>query len=170
MKTYIKGFTFIFICVLLDQVTKHYFKASYTGVDTVFIRGLIEFSYAENTGMSFGLLKGQTFLFMIITLFALGLFGYLFLDIEFKTKKVYSIAIVLLIAGTLGNAIDRVFLRYVIDFMHFPFLDGPLSLLNIPNFYNNFADMYLSIALVLIFIDTIFLEQKRKTHATSKRA
>jgi signal peptidase II len=151
-------------------VTKHYFKASYTGVDTVFIRGLIEFSYAENTGMSFGLLKGQTILFMIITLFALGLFGYLFLDIEFKTKKVYYIAIVLLISGTLGNAIDRVFLRYVIDFMHFPFLDGPLSLLNIPNFYNNFADMYLSVAVALIFIDTIFLEHKRKKYATSKRA
>jgi hypothetical protein len=83
MKTYLKGFMFIFILIIVDQVTKHYFKASYTGVDTVFIRGLIEFSYAENTGMSFGLLKGQTFFFMIITVLALGLFGYLYLDINF---------------------------------------------------------------------------------------
>jgi signal peptidase II len=164
MKTYLKGFMFIFILIIVDQVTKHYFKASYTGVDTVFIRGLIEFSYAENTGMSFGLLKGQTFFFMIITVLALGLFGYLYLDINFKIKKVYSIGMILLIAGTLGNAIDRVFLRYVIDFMHFPFLDKPLALFNIPNFYNNFADMYLSIALVLILVDTLFLDTKRKSH------
>jgi signal peptidase II len=169
MKTYIKGFIIIFIAVMIDQLTKHYFKASYTGVDTVFIRGIIEFSYAENTGMSFGLLKGQTFLFMIVTVLALGLFGYLYLDINFKTKKVYTIGIILLISGTLGNAIDRVFLRYVIDFMHFPFLDGPLRLINVPNFYNNLADMYLSFALVFVLIDTLFLEHKRKSHDTTTR-
>jgi signal peptidase II len=163
MKTYIKGFIVIFIAVILDQLSKHYFKAMYTGVDTVFIKGIIEFSYAENTGMSFGLLKGQTFFFMIITVLALGLFGYLYLDIDFKIKKVYSLGIILLISGTLGNAIDRVFLRYVIDFMHFPFLDVPLGLINVPNFYNNFADMYLSLALVLVLIDTLFLDHKRKT-------
>jgi signal peptidase II len=167
MKTYIKGFIVIFIAVILDQLSKHYFKATYTGVDQVFIKGILEFSYAENTGMSFGLLKGQTFFFMIITVLALGLFGYLYLDIDFKLKKLYSLGIILLISGTLGNAIDRVFLRYVIDFMHFPFLDAPLRLINVPNFYNNFADMYLSVALVFILIDTLFLEHKRKPHDTT---
>jgi signal peptidase II len=165
MKTFVKGYVFIGLFVLLDQVSKHFFKAIYTGVDRIAIPGLLEFSYAENRGMSFGLLEGQTWLFMLVTIFALGLFGYLFLDISFTHKKVYSFSIIFFIAGTLGNAIDRIFLQYVIDFMHFPFLDVPLSWIGLSNFYNNYADMYLSLALVLLIIDMLFLEKKRKPHA-----
>ena len=48
--------------------------------------------------------------------------------------------------------------------MHFPFLDTPLSLVGLPNFYNNVADMYLSIGIVLFTFDIFFLEKKRKTN------
>ena len=113
--------------------------------------------------MSFGLLQDQTLLFMVITMIALAMFLYLFKDISFQTKKVYSLAIVLFIAGTIGNAIDRIVLRYVIDFMHFPFLDWLLQFIGLPNFYNNFADMYLSFGIVLFAIDLFFLEKKRVT-------
>lgn len=156
-----KGYIWIVLLVIIDQLTKHLAKTLYTGSEVTWIPYILAFSYAENTGMSFGLLEGQRLLFMVVTIIALGIFGYLFLDIDFKKKKVYTWAILLLIAGTLGNAIDRVVLSYVIDFMHFPFLDGPLRLIGLSNFYNNFADMYLSIALVLLVIDVIFLERKR---------
>jgi signal peptidase II len=162
MKKYGFAYILIVIFIALDQLSKHIFKAIYTGSDFIWIPGIVEFGYKENTGMSFGLLEGQRFLFLIVTLLALGLFGYLFLDIDLKKKKVYSISIILLIAGTLGNAIDRAILGYVIDFMHFPFLDGPLRLMGLSNFYNNYADMYLSAALVLLIIDMIFFESKRK--------
>ena len=156
-----KGYVWIAIFIIADQLTKHLAKALYTGSEVTWIPQLLAFSYAENTGMSFGLLEGQRLLFMIVTIIALAIFGYLFLDIDFKQKKVYTWSIILLIAGTLGNAIDRVVLNYVIDFMHFPFLDTPLRWVGLSNFYNNFADMYLSIALVLLIIDIIFLERKR---------
>ncbi len=156
-----KGYLWITLLIIADQLTKHLAKSLYTGGEVTWIPQLLAFSYAENTGMSFGLLEGQRLLFMVVTVIALAIFGYLFLDIDFKMKKVYTWAVILLIAGTLGNAIDRVVLSYVIDFMHFPFLDTPLSWIGLSNFYNNFADMYLSIALVLLFIDIIFLERKR---------
>lgn len=159
-----KGYVWIVILIIFDQITKYVAKGLYTGSEVTWIPHLLSFSYAENTGMSFGLLEGQRLLFMVVTIIALAIFGYLFLDVNFKTKKVYSYAIVLLIAGTLGNAIDRVILAYVIDFMHFPFLDTPLSWVGLSNFYNNFADMYLSLAMVFLFVDVLFLERKRANH------
>lgn len=161
---YKKGIFYISLFIIFDQITKYFFKGLYQGQDIIFIPYILEFGYAENRGMSFGLLENQTLLFMIITVIALGLFIFLFKDISFDNKKIYSFAIILFIAGTLGNAIDRLFLRYVIDFMHFPFLDAPLSFFGLPNFYNNFADMYLSIGIVLFSIDIFFLEKKRKSH------
>lgn len=158
---YKKGMFYIVLLIFFDQVSKHLAKALYQGQDLTFIPFVLEFGYAENRGMSFGLLQNQTFLFMVITVLALAMFIYLFKDISFEYKKVYTISIVLFIAGTIGNAIDRLLLRYVIDFMHFPFLEWPLSLIGLPNFYNNFADMYLSLGIVLFAFDMLFLEKKR---------
>jgi signal peptidase II len=161
---YKKGMLYIGLLIVLDQVTKYLSKALYQGQDFTLIPFVLEFGYAENRGMSFGLLQNQTFLFMVITVLALAMFGYLYKDISFDSKKVYSISIILFIAGTLGNAIDRFLLGYVIDFMHFPFLEWPLGLIGLPNFYNNFADMYLSLGIVLFAFDIFFLEKKRVKH------
>lgn len=153
---------FIFILVSLDQLTKYIAQGLYQGQDFTLIPFVLEIGYAENRGMSFGLLQDQTLLFMVITVIALAMFLYLYKDISFINKKVYTLAIVLFIAGTLGNAIDRLVLQYVIDFMHFPFLEWPLSVVGLPNFYNNFADMYLSLGIVLFAIDLFLLEKKRE--------
>lgn len=159
---YKKGMLFIFILVSLDQLTKYISQGLYQGQDFTLIPFVLEIGYAENRGMSFGLLQDQTLLFMVITVIALAMFLYLYKDISFINKKVYTLAIVLFIAGTLGNAIDRLVLQYVIDFMHFPFLEWPLSVVGLPNFYNNFADMYLSLGIVLFAIDLFLLEKKRE--------
>jgi signal peptidase II len=158
------GIILIFIFTTIDQITKYLSQHFLMGriENVTLIKHLFELGYYENTGASLGILDGQILIFMIITLIALGIFGYLFLDVDFKHKKVYSLSIVFFIAGTLGNAIDRALLGYVIDFMHFPFLSIILNPLNISNFYNNMADMYLSAAIVLFFIELFFLESKRK--------
>lgn len=155
----------IITCLLIfDQLTK-YLASTYIALNSphiTVIPKLFELSYYRNTGMSFGLLEGQYVIFMISTVLALALFGYLFLDSNYKNKKVYSLSIALFIAGTLGNAIDRSLYGFVIDFMHFPFLDGFLNLLGLSNFYNNLADMYLSAAIVLFAIDLFIFDEKRK--------
>jgi signal peptidase II len=162
----------IILAIVIDQVTKLIASSSIplNSPDIVWIPHLLEFSYHHNDGMSFGLLEGQQVLFMIATIIALLMFGYLFLDTDYKSKKVYSVSIALFIGGTLGNAIDRSLYGYVIDFMHFPFLDGVLNAVGLSNFYNNFADMFLSAAIVLFAIDVFFLEGKRKKKESLKHA
>ena len=163
------GMIVIALAIILDQVTKHTAQAFISsGESIVVIPNLLEFHYFENTGASGGMLDGQHLLFMLVTIVALGIFGYLFTEVDFKKKKVYSISIAMFIAGTLGNAIDRSFLRniqgepYVIYFLHYPFLTPILNLVGLNNFYNNLADMYLSLAIVLFALDLFIFEPKRK--------
>lgn len=162
----------IILAIAIDQITKLIASSTIplNSPDIVWIPNLLEFSYHHNDGMSFGLLEGQQVLFMIATIVALIMFGYLLLDTDYKHKKVYSISIALFIGGTLGNAIDRALYGYVIDFMHFPFLDGLLNAVGLSNFYNNFADMFLSAAIVLFAVDIFFLEGKRKKKESMKDA
>lgn len=158
------GALYIFILLFLDQITKHMAKAFITlsDPDIIWIPHMLHLAYRENRGASGSMLQDQQFLFMIVTIIALLMFGYLFLEVDLKFKKTYSWAIILFIAGTLGNAIDRALLGYVIDFLHYPFLDIILNLFNASNFYNNFADLYLSLGIVLFAIDLFFFETKRK--------
>jgi len=156
------GYLIIIFTILIDQVTKQ--------ISVMFIKGgnpvtliprVLEFHYYENDGISFGMLPGQHLLLAAVTVVALGIFGYLFLDVSFKDKKVYSISIALFIGGTLGNALDRALYGYVIDHFYFPFLSPILGVVNLSNFYNNFADLFLSAAIVLFMIDLVFFEPKR---------
>jgi signal peptidase II len=154
----------IIFSLVIDQLTKYLARTmiALNAPNITVIPNLFELSYYKNTGMSFGLLEGQQLIFMISTVIALGIFGYLFTSSNYKNKKVYSISVALFIAGTLGNAIDRSIFGYVIDFMHFPFLDGILNAVGLSNFYNNMADMYLSAAIVLFTLDLFIFEEKRK--------
>lgn len=156
------GIILIIGFVIIDFVTKRlasfYLKSPLKNI--VVIKELFELSYYENKGASLGIFEGQMIFFMIVTVVALAIFIYLFLSVDFKNKKAYSVAITLFIAGTIGNAIDRLLLGYVIDFMHFPFLSYILDIFKLSNFYNNMADMYLTVAVILFAIDLIFSNKK----------
>ena len=162
------GFIIIMGTLFVDQITKQLayrlIAPTFSGTNTVVLKGIFELSYYENTGASFGWLGDfayKNLLFFIITVLSLIVFGYLFKSSDFKNKKVYSISIALFISGTLGNAIDRALFGFVIDFMHYPFLDFLRFVPGISNFVNNMADNFLAAAIVLFAIDIFFLESKR---------
>jgi signal peptidase II len=156
-----KGYFYIFLLIFADQATKFLARFFYTGKEILIVDNILRISYVENRGISFGLLQGQNLLFIIVTTIALLFFGYLYLKIDFKSKKLYSISVILFLSGTFGNALDRIFYGFVIDFMNFPFLKIPLEVIGLPNFYNNFADMYLFFGLIIFFIDSL-KERKNK--------
>lgn len=161
-----KGAIIILIGVFLDQLTKQLaYRLLYNPITEIakeidVIPYVLKLSYHENSAAAYGLFEGKMGLFVVVTIIALAIFGYLFKDVDFKTKRVYSISVTLFIAGTLGNFIDRIFLGFVIDFMKYPFLG--LMIGNLGNFYNNFADMYLFVAIILFTIDLFIFEPKRQ--------
>lgn len=158
------AYILIIIFTAIDQITKQLARAYIMPLtsDVVWIPNLLELSYHENDGMSFNMLSGEQGIFFVVTIFALIIFGYLFKDIDFKKKKLYTLSVIFFIAGTLGNGIDRLIYGFVIDFLHYPFLDTPLSWVGLNNFYNNIADMLLSAAIVMFAIDLFIFDPKRQ--------
>lgn len=111
------------IILLLDQISKFIVKKYFT--------------YTTNTGAAFGILQNQNILLMIISIIALIIFFYFSKDYDI-------LPLGLLIGGTLGNLIDRIFYGYVIDFIN----------LNIwPSF--NIADSANTIGIILLILYSI---------------
>lgn len=83
----------LIILILLDQSTK------------------VIFGNVKNYGAAFGLLQGQLLLFIIISFMVIALCIY-----YYRIKKL-RLPLILILAGTIGNLIDRLFLGYVRDFI-----------------------------------------------------
>ena len=149
-KTYIGiGILIITAFVFLDQFTKHlavlYLKDQ---PNIVWIKGVMELEYLENRGAAFGILQNQQWLFIL--LFFLFVTAVIIFYCRMPMEKKYlpvQIISLFLIAGGLGNLIDRIRLGYVIDFFYF-------SLINFPVF--NMADIYVIVSMAILFVLLIF--------------
>ena len=138
--------------------------AMYPGIDCSVneisvIPGFFHFSFSFNTGASFGSFKGNLTLFYIISVFAAGLFYFLLRDVNWKTKKWYTSAVVLMIAGGIGNFIDRLMFQKVTDFIELEFMRFAIF---------NFADMCLVVGVILFGIDLV-LEEIHGKHKSTER-
>ena len=74
-----------------------------------------------------------------------------------QQAKLLALGLSLVLAGAVGNLIDRVRLGYVIDFLHVHYGDA----WHFPIF--NMADVAINIGVALILIDAFLLESKRNT-------
>ena len=125
-------------------------------------------TYSENFGAANGSFTGYTTILIIVSVIALGIFGYLAKDINFTKKRLYSWSICLIIAGTLGNLINRIFNGGgVIDFLSFyplgmgnDWFINRWSLDPWPTF--NIADSLLVIGVIAFAVHTLFFEQNDK--------
>lgn len=113
----------IILIVVFDQITK-FFAQKYLsdGSTVVFIKGIVQFNYAENEGMAFSLFSGSRWIFVALTVAACAIaMWYIFAD-KCKSLWLYwSIGVV--IAGGIGNLIDRAFYGFVVDFIEPVFMN-----------------------------------------------
>ena len=112
------------------------------------IKDFFYISSHQNEGAAWGILQGEMIVFFVITIIAFALFYYLVQEVDFKEKKMYSVAVVLLIAGAIGNFIDRILFGYVVDFLDFIIFGY-----DFPTF--NVADMALVIGVIIFAYDIL---------------
>ena len=107
------------LIVFNDQLIKLYINNNlYHGESIEVIQNIFHITYVKNTGAAFGILKGKTNLFIIITVIIL--IGILIYRKFYLEKDIYlDLASALIIGGALGNLIDRIRLNYVIDYLDF---------------------------------------------------
>ena len=93
------------IFIILDLFTKHIFT------NKEYMIGSIGINYTQNTGAAFSILQGQTIILALVSLLVI------FLIIKYyKTFKV-KLPLILILSGTIGNLVDRLFFGYVRDFI-----------------------------------------------------
>ena len=115
----------------------------------VLIPHFLEFSYSENSGAAFGMLQNNSIFFAVLTIvISIVIFGFL---MKYKHHNLLSkISCLMIIAGGLGNLVDRLRLHYVVDFIHFYFF----------NYIFNFADCLVTVGVALMVIYVVFFMEK----------
>ena len=150
MGTVILALLFSALLVFLDQWTKGLAVTALKGQpDIILISGVLQLTYVENAGIAFGLFQGKQYLFAAFTVVILGFLLYLLYRIPKKKRCLPVIfVLIMLIAGSVGNMIDRILLQYVVDFIYF-------SLIHFPVF--NVADIYVTVSCILLIILVLFV-------------
>ncbi|MBI4863534.1 MAG: signal peptidase II [Candidatus Riflebacteria bacterium] len=111
------------------------------------IDGLLDLKYVENRGAAFGIFPGQTHMFIIMALLTVVII-LLYLSIVDQEEPMVRVALVLILAGAVGNLIDRVYLGYVIDYIRVYYRDWEWPVFNL-------ADSIIDIGVGLILIDFV---------------
>ena len=139
--------------IVADQAMKVWIVSNFalhTGQEI--LPGIVKLFYIQNTGAAWGILAGQQFVFYIITAF--GVSAILYLMFQERGKSKFSLTTYsLLLAGALGNFIDRVRLGFVVDMFQFEFIDFPIF---------NIADICLTVGVVALFLYILIVERKKE--------
>lgn len=107
--------------------------------------GILSLAYVENTGAAWGALEGKRWFLVIVALVAIV--AIIYMMCKGKIKGVcYNVATVLLLAGGLGNLIDRVFRGYVIDYLRVTFVEFPVF---------NFADCLITVGACFLIVKLV---------------
>ena len=134
--------------LLLDQAVKAFAVQRLKGAHPVEILPFFNLAYVENRGCAWGMLQGQVW---PLALFAIVAFVFLIL----RRKSVFpagawgTAAELLLYAGILGNLIDRLYHRFVVDMLDFHW-----GAHHFPCF--NIADACISVAAGILLWYSIF--------------
>ena len=153
---------FIFGCLLsvallvgVDQLTKWWSVTQLAGTDGIPLwKGVFELTYVENRGAAFGMLQNQQWLFVAVTLVMLALVGILLFGSKAYRHPLSVGAGVLIIAGGIGNLIDRTVSGYVVDFLYFRLIDFPIF---------NFADICVTGGAIAGIVYLLFFDGKHPT-------
>ena len=107
------------VLVAADQLTKYLTVANLEpGESAELIKGVFRFTYIRNEGAAFGILADHRWVFLVLSTAAIAGIVYFVLRYRPKSRLVMT-SLTLIVAGGIGNMIDRVRLGYVIDFLDF---------------------------------------------------
>lgn len=137
-------FSFVFIS---DQITKYTVYKNMSLGESIPAEGIIRITYARNTGMAFSLFENFGIILLILSLIIASILIIYLFTID-KPRILIRVFSGLVIAGALGNILDRIRFGYVNDFIDV----GWWPIFNI-------ADSSITIAIVIYIFDAIFIQK-----------
>ena len=141
MKIYAKKINYLIIVStfsILDQLSKNYINLNF---DKLLNKDFLIFKleFVKNYGAAFNILSGSRLFLSLISIISIIILSYFIFYSENKLINKYGLSFIL--AGSIGNGLDRIFDGYVFDFIKVKFIDFPVF---------NIADIVINIGLLLM--------------------
>lgn len=135
----------------LDQISKFLAVKYLVNIGSIpIIKDIFHLTYVENRGAAFGMFQNNQMIFVVVAL-AACIFGLYYLYKK-QLNLLGKSAIILIIAGAIGNLIDRLRLGFVVDYFDFRI---------VWNYVFNVADVFVVIGTILLCIYIIFFENDK---------
>lgn len=139
--------------LVIDQLTKLWAAQNLGGEVLSFIPGILNFRYVENTGAAFGMFSNGTLLLTILSAVMSVVLVVILVKYRRQMGRFMKVALALVLAGALGNLIDRLALGYVVDFIEFDFVHFAVF---------NIADTCVTIGAIMMAVYLLFLHERWK--------
>ena len=141
-----------------DMLVKHWTVEVLKEVGSMeVIPGFLALTYAENKGAAFSMLSGARWFFIVVAAIFIGILWYMYKKNYFTTWW-SKLGAVMIVAGTVGNAIDRVRYGYVVDMFEVLFMKFAIF---------NVADIFITVGAVffLLYMFVTEFDDKKKKEA-----
>lgn len=133
------------VLIIADQLVKHWVVAHIAvGTSQPVLGNLLALTNLHNDGAAWSILAGQQWLFTVITIVALLAECYFVFRWRQQPRLLWPLS--LIIAGTVGNFIDRLLNGYVVDMFELLFVNFPVF---------NVADCCLTVGVLWLLIIVI---------------
>ena len=131
----------ISILCFLDQYSKIYISLN---INKLINKDLLilTIEYIRNYGAAFNILSGSRLFLSLISIISTITLMYLIFIREDRRINKYGLSFI--VAGSIGNGVDRIFYGYVIDFIKIKFVDFPVF---------NIADIAINIGILVMIIN-----------------
>ncbi|WP_306575405.1 signal peptidase II [Oligella urethralis] len=145
------------VLIVLDQLSKWYFELNFQFAERLNILPFFDFILVYNTGAAFSFLANhggwQRWFFAALSLIASAVIIYLLR--RNPAKSLFNLALTLILAGALGNLVDRLLLGHVIDFLLFYWGDRYFPAFNL-------ADCFITVGAGLLILDELLRIRRQK--------
>lgn len=144
----------VLVLLALDQVTKYLAIEKLKEHAAIpLIDGVLELNYLENRGSAFGMLQNQKFFILFVGFVFMAVILFFLLKLpEDKKFRIVHILLSAVIAGGVGNMIDRFRFDYVVDFISFVLIHFPIF---------NVADCYIVVSVIGLFLLFVFVYKEK---------
>ncbi len=137
------------VLVFIDQLTKYYAVLYLKGQEPIVLwQQVLELHYHENDGIAFSMFAGWQWLIVPITALVMLLIFVIMWRSTMRNHWLFRTSCILILAGGIGNLIDRTVLGYVVDFIYVRLIDFPIF---------NVADCCVVIGAALLIVYVLFV-------------
>ena len=141
------------LIVIADFLTKYFIKNNVALGDVFFsVPKLVDLTYVQNRGAAFSMFSGRVSVLSVVSI-AFCIAAVVYWVVKKPKNPLLRTATAMMFAGALGNAVDRIFYGFVVDFIAVRFINFPVF---------NIADMAITIGAALVIIYVIFFDKDTK--------